>query len=203
MKHQHSAPQPLPAVINQRRFAVLWMTVISCLMLINSGCVYHVKADPRGPDARSYALVDRLLKLDKKSNQYYGPGGSLIGANESGFTHFAYLSTSSNQYSSTTHGRAKTRRWEEIQDIQVEGAVGPCIMLFGIIDPTYFFNSVKLKFHDGSRVTLADTKPKPEALFPFWISSTNWGEAHETAKAFQTIVESRKQNTGNTPLRKP
>jgi outer membrane biogenesis lipoprotein LolB len=86
MKPEPAAHHPFPVVKNMHRFHVLRIGAIFCLMLINSGCTfsYHVKPDPNGPDARSYALIEQQLK---HKTDYFQDGRSLIRANESGFTY--------------------------------------------------------------------------------------------------------------------
>jgi len=199
MEHEPAAQLPLPAVKSQRHFPVLWMAAMFCLMLINTGCVsYHVSAARKRPDARSYALVDHQLKRNINSC-YQGSGLSLIGATESGFTHIENLAGTN--YDGSTPARARTRRWEEIQDVRVR-AFFPFIMVGGLFDPT-IGSSVELKFHDGKNLSLTAFPPEIGGIVPFWLFMSCWGKAHQTAVAIQTMVDSQKQNTGTTTLKNP
>ena len=198
MKHDHCVHQPLPGIKNQRRFAVLWMAAIFCLLLINSGCVsYHVSSDGKRPDARSYALITQQLKLNTRG--YGGSGLSLIGANENGITTIEDLYITSN----TLEARARTHRWDEIQDVKVRAYFVFLFGMVGLVDPTAG-SEVQIKFCDGQETRFtALVKPDILNFTPLWLFSTTLGKAHQTAVAIQDAAAWHKQNAGTTTLKNP
>ncbi|MBU4287188.1 MAG: hypothetical protein KKI12_03340 [Proteobacteria bacterium] len=84
-----------------------------------------------------------------------------------------------------------TYRWANIEDVRV-CAVFIGIIYCGILDPT-LSSCVRLKFKDG---TTKDIEVPLSWMFmpPVWIFSSHWSRAHKLGKAFQTVVDSLKQD---------
>jgi hypothetical protein len=205
MKHEPSAHQPFPGVKNQRRFPVRWIASMFCLMLINScGFSYHVKADPKLQGKPGYDLIDRKLK--KIDRGWHGANASIIGANESGFSIAETTSTDVHANGYTRHGKVVTYQWSDINEIRVHGNLigGIVLSMFTcfLIDPTLPYRT-EVYFRNGTGRVIWEDDFGFEAITPAWLFMSRWADSHETARAFQTIVDSHKQNTGSTPLRKP